>query len=115
VAARNEFGFSVESARLELYVGWISETPSNISTLEVTNTMEITWDAPYNNGATITSYTIYIQQADGQFVQELVDCDGTSSEIVANTKCIVPLATLEAAPFLLVQGQEVWAKVTATN
>jgi hypothetical protein len=115
VAARNEFGFSVESAPLELYVGWISEIPTNIQTLEVTNTMEFTWDAPYNNGATITSYTIYIQQADGLFVQELVDCDGRSSEIVANTKCIVPIATLEATPFLLVQGQEVWAKVTATN
>jgi len=60
VAARNEFGFSVESARLELYVGWISNVPTGVQTLEVTNTAVISWTAPYDNGATITSYTIYI-------------------------------------------------------
>lgn len=64
VAARNEFGYSVESDQHSNYVGWISQVPTNVQTLEVTNTVEISWTAPYDNGAVITSYTIYIKQFD---------------------------------------------------
>lgn len=40
---------------------------------------------------------------------------GTSASVLADTQCEIPLATIEAAPYSLVQGDEVYAKVIATN
>lgn len=43
------------------------------------------------------------------------DCDGTQTPIVSATQCVVPLTTLYVVPYSLLQGDEIWAKVTATN
>lgn len=61
VAARNEFGYSDESAQLFLYCAFISEKPFDVLTNVVTNTVVISWTAPYDNGATIESYQIFIR------------------------------------------------------
>jgi hypothetical protein len=60
VEARNSFGYSSPSDQLFLYCGFISEKPLSVATNVVTNTVVISWTAPYDNGATIDSYTIYI-------------------------------------------------------
>jgi len=61
VAARNEFGYSEESAQLFLYCAFISEKPFGVATNVVTNTVVISWTEPYDNGATIVSYQIFIR------------------------------------------------------
>ena len=61
VTARNVFGYSEPTEYLFLRCAWIPNKPQNVQTLVVTNTAVISWDEPYNNGGTITSYTIVIK------------------------------------------------------
>lgn len=42
-------------------------------------------------------------------------CDGSDSDFVTSRKCIIPLLTLQAAPYDLVQADSVEAIVTASN
>lgn len=98
-----------------MYCGWISQIPYSIATNVVANTVVISWTAPYDNGATITSYTITILQKNSVYSEDLTDCDGTQTNIVSSTACIVPLETLYNNPYNLLQGDEIWAKVSATN
>lgn len=45
----------------------------------------VSWVAPDNRGATISSYTITLRQSDElTFSEDTIDCDGTNSDIVAN-------------------------------
>jgi hypothetical protein len=44
-----------------------------------------------------------------------VNCDGTSSTIVAANSCSVPVSSLITSPFSLPFGSSVYAKVKATN
>jgi hypothetical protein len=55
------------------------------------------------------------EQKDGVFAEELTYCDGTDTGFVTVTKCIVPILTLQASPFLLELGDEIRATVSATN
>lgn len=78
--------------------------------------MIISWTAPIDNGAAITSYTILIRQSDGiTFTADTASCDGSDSTIVSQTQCTVPLTTLTAAPYSLNFGDSIYAKVIATN
>lgn len=43
------------------------------------------------------------------------DCDGTDAGIISATTCLVPIATLRAAPYLLPWGSSVHARIVATN
>jgi hypothetical protein len=49
------------------------------------------------------------------FSLELINCDGSTSAIVAATACTVPVSILTSAPFNLTWGSSVYAKVIATN
>lgn len=44
-----------------------------------------------------------------------MDCDGSYAPIAQNTECVIPLSTLTASPFALTAGEEVFAKIVATN
>lgn len=44
-----------------------------------------------------------------------MNCDGTSSTIVAANSCSVPVSSLITSPFSLPFGSSVYAKVKATN
>lgn len=56
-----------------------------------------------------------VKQSDETFSEELVNCDGTQAAIVSNSQCEIPLMVLYAAPYSLVGGSSVYAKVSATN
>lgn len=45
----------------------------------------------------------------------MVNCDGTSSSVIAVTKCTIPVNSLRVAPFMLPWGSIVYAKVVAFN
>ncbi len=76
----------------------------------------IDWIAPYNGGTPITSYTIQIRTTDSSIYSiDSVDCNGSSSLIVAETKCTVKVSTLRVSPFLIPWGQGVYARIIATN
>ena len=49
------------------------------------------------------------------FNQELIYCNGATSQIVTAAACTIPLSILEAAPFNLALGDSVDIKVIASN
>ena len=75
----------------------------------------LAWVKPRTNGLEITSYNIWIQAKDGSFLTQLMHCDGSDPAVVAGVSCEVPLTTLIAAPFSLVQEDQVYLKITASN
>ena len=75
----------------------------------------LNWNAPVDNGMPITGYNVYIQKSDNTFVTELVNCDGSQTQIKTTTECTIPLSILTAAPFSLTLGSEINAKLTAYN
>jgi hypothetical protein len=75
----------------------------------------IDWTPPSNNGAEITSFTVLIQQSDGQFSEDLTNCDGNDFTIRSNSECTVPLSTLTNAPYSLSNNDSVNVKIIATN
>jgi hypothetical protein len=45
----------------------------------------------------------------------LIDCNGSSLDVVTYANCTVPVGTLIAQPFYIEWGQKIYAKVTAKN
>lgn len=74
--------------------------------------VQITWETPDNGGSPISGYKVLIQQSDNQFVEELVNCDMSSSIL---TTCQIPVSLLRTGPFNLDWGSEVVSKVIAVN
>lgn len=75
----------------------------------------IDWTAPNDHGSPITGYNIYIQQHDGTYTQESVECDGTSPTVIASTQCEVSSFSLIASPYNLLKDESVNVKVIAYN
>lgn len=91
-------------------------TPSAPSTVVNGNFVDITWSAPDNRGSEITSYITRIRTSDGvTFMEDLTNCDGSDSSIVASASCSVPISTLRASSFMLPWGSSIYAVVTAIN
>jgi hypothetical protein len=115
VQSRNSYGLSAYSAALQLVSGFKPSVPAAPTTSVITNNVILTWVAPNNNGAPITSYRISIKQADGTYSEDLTNCDGLDSDFVTSRTCTIPLLTLQASPYNLLLGDSVAAIVTATN
>jgi hypothetical protein len=82
---------------------------SAISGTDVT----ITWVAPTDGGSAITGYTVAIQQSDANFATAI--CNVVSITCTTICTCSVTIASLQAAPYSIVAGGSVFAKVLATN
>jgi hypothetical protein len=73
----------------------------------------VNWTAPDDGGSSITGYTVTIRQSDDvTFTVDSVDCDMSASTL---TTCTIPVTTFKAAPYSLAWGDDVYAKVIATN
>ena len=77
--------------------------------------MIVAWVAPDAHGSPITSFRITLQQKDGAFSESTAHCDGQVAEILSATQCTIPLAILTSDPYLLLQGDGIFAKVVAIN
>lgn len=58
------------------------EKPEAPITVWTHDFVTVYWTAPHDNGAPITSYTIYLRTADLSYVTELSGCDGSLEAIV---------------------------------
>jgi hypothetical protein len=96
-------------------VGFKPDQPEPPTTTVFENTVVVNWLQPPPNGSPITSYRITFRQKDGDFSQDMVNCDGTVTTIILNKECILPFTTLRNAPFSLEFGDSVFAKVVAIN
>lgn len=66
-------------------------------------------------GVPIDAYEILFLHKDGLTFTAIAECDGTVQAVKDNLYCEANLASLVASPFLLVQGDQIIAKVRASN
>jgi hypothetical protein len=115
IEAQNAFGYSAHSSETSILCATV---PSKIQTPTTTNAgpnIIFDWDEPSNNGLPITLYKVYIRKADLVYIIDPFSCDGTSSSVIVNSQCSVPIANLIVSPFVLFEGYTVNIKVIATN
>ena len=115
VEARNSFGYSPYSAEIAIICATIPDVPAEPQTTNVNEKVQFTWSEPSNNGLPITSYSVMIQKADGDFAENIDYCNGANAGIISATSCKVPLETLKGTPYNLAFGDPVLIKVSALN
>lgn len=80
------------------------------------SSVRFSWSPATSDGsATITSYTVKFLQQDGSTYSTSNECDGSSSIIINNLYCDVPMTVFLASPFSLSKGDLIKAVVLATN
>ncbi len=77
--------------------------------------VQISWVAPTTNNFAIDKYQIQIKKSDGTYYEDLTFCDGSVATVISNLYCLVPMATLRAAPYNLVFGNSILARVQSHN
>lgn len=121
--AKNSYGYSPDSAVITLYAAWVPRVEDPPSTEVFNDQVAITWNSADPRGAVVTGYKIFLKQhdetpldeSDDVYVQAPSSCDGTSPEAMAYYYCYVSLFDTLAAPYSLVKGEEIVARIIATN
>ena len=90
-------------------------TPAIPVTAVVGSNIFVSWTAPSSNGSPITGYIITFRDSSGNYHLDLADCNGTSAIVVSKLQCTVPLDVMHAAPYNLILGDHIYAKVVAIN
>jgi hypothetical protein len=76
----------------------------------------LTWNAPWNGGATITSYTVTWQHSDGTtYSEDITICDGSLAGTISTRTCTIANTIFTQDPFYLEWGSSIYTKVYATN
>ena len=114
---KNLFGWSDYSSVTVVLAAKAPDTPVAPVTLNVGTSVRIQWTMPYNGGSNFLTYSVQILHKDGSTLSsELTYCNArTDNTVIGNRYCVIPTTTLTAAPFLLVQGDIVRARVLAAN
>jgi hypothetical protein len=69
-----------------------------------------------DNGSPVTQYKVFVKEIDtGSFTLESVDCDGSTSLVIATKECLINISTLLALPYSVDGGDSIYAKVSAVN
>jgi hypothetical protein len=96
----------------------VPDKPSAPTTQTSGSNTAITWTAPsFDGGSQIVSYVITIMASDGiSFIEDASVCDGTQALTILSLQCIIPSSHLATSSlFTIPWGDEVYAKVAATN
>jgi len=116
ITARNSVGSSVPSATVTIKAARIPDPPANVQTVTMLSTnVVVSWNLPYDGGASISSYTIVIMTASGSYVEDMTNCDGRNPTILAQRTCTIPITALKAVPYSHPWGASIFVKVLATN
>ena len=86
-------------------------------TTSITSTnVKIAFTDPSTNGSPILKYRVVIRQSDGvTFTEETNYCDASTSTIIADKYCLVPMTVLRSSPYSLAYSNLVVAQVQAYN
>lgn len=114
VQARNSVGYSLFSEEFAVIAATVPSQPAQPTTSLTDNLLTVKWTQPAENGQVITSYMVYIKQANTAF-SLLPGCDGSSYDVLVTQQCSTSVASLMASPFLLQPGASIIAKVSAQN
>ena len=113
VQAQNAQGYSPWSSPVKILAANEPAKPAVPTTTRFDDNYIINWQAPDNGGSAITGYIVTIRDSQGtSYFTENVNCDMSAS---LSTQCTIPMSVLMDAPFNLVSGDEVVAKVQAIN
>lgn len=116
VRSRNSVGLSDFSEEVAILCAQIPDVPNAPTLVRNYDQIEIRWDAPWDGGTSIFTYTIEFRHNDDtSFSQVGVSCDGTDPAVVQARFCSVPISTLKAEPFVVDWGKTAHARVSATN
>lgn len=118
VRAKNMWGWGAFS---EVLVVTPSAPPDQMAPVTTsiasdTGAVRIVWTAPSDNSAPITQYKVEILDHDGLvWSEETTSCDASDPTIMAAFTCTIPMGSLLAAPFSLVQGDLIAVRASALN
>lgn len=90
VKARNSLGYGAYSEELNIQAATMPAAPAQPTVNFISDNVEISWVAPYNRGDPIQGYKVLIQGSTGDFLEELVYCDGSDATVISNTACTIP-------------------------
>lgn len=91
VRAQNIYGYSDFSTEFLLEASDYPGKPP-IVTVGLSGTdVIISWQAPSSHFAVIDSYQVVFLTADGNFVEDLTNCDGSNVIIVNALSCTIPM------------------------
>jgi hypothetical protein len=106
VEARNSVGYSAASEQVSIHAVQVPDKPAAPVTSVIEPNVIITWAEPYNGGSSITSYSIGIQTALGNFVEDDL-CEGAS--LVTDRSCSIPTSHFTEEPYSLAWGSSIFA------
>ena len=116
VRAHNIHGWGLWSDEVSEITSGLPDTPSPLNVHIVNLDVNFSWTAPNSNFAAIIAYQITIGQSDGStFTEQIQYCNGQSSNIVAQSYCLVPETVLRLPPYSLTFDTPITATVRALN
>jgi hypothetical protein len=116
VESRNQYGYSLESDEIELLCAYIPSVPQDIESTNLNDEVVFQWNLLSDNGSPVTEYKIFIRNHDqDQYIEESVDCVGSAQTTLDTLSCSINLSTLTSEPYNLEFGEQIFAKVTASN
>lgn len=115
VSATNKVGPGDDSDEVSILAAQIPDKPTTPSTVFIDDDIIISWTAPESRGSPILGYFVTINRFDGTYMQDIANCDGKTFSATGVSFCTVPSTVLNAAPFNLAWGSQVYAKVIAQN
>jgi hypothetical protein len=114
--AANKYGWGPYSAAVTILAADVPAQPAAVAASITDLYVKLSWAAPAARSAPIVEYEVRIRQSDGAtFTEEATYCDGSRAAIVAGRYCLVPMATLRAAPYSLPYAALVAAELRARN
>jgi hypothetical protein len=77
--------------------------------------VRVSWTAPLARGSDIVEYLIQLETSAAGIYSSTSDCDGSTQTVIDANSCDIPMLTLTADPYNLVQGDPIVAIVKARN
>jgi hypothetical protein len=114
IHAINKYGpGDAQTVPVTIKAGQAPDAPNAPTTAVPANSVyvEISWTAPTSNHFAIDRYQIQLLRQDGTWQEDLTYCDGSTAQIITDLKCLVPMSVLRAAPYSLVLGDNIVARV----
>ena len=118
VTAVNKYGTSPYSDMFAVIAAQEPDQPSAPETKINGLYIEITWDAPSDNNADITSYQVLLKESDDQFAESKTLCDGASMadpNTFGTRLCLIPMNTFREIPYSLLEANLIEVKIVAIN
>jgi hypothetical protein len=116
VMATNSVGNSQLSNIMEIFKASVPSKPSFLDVTLSGDLVEFNWEVPRDNGSALLTYKIMILTSDGvTFAREETVCASYDSYTIGIGRCQIGKSLLRGEPFNLAYGDEIQAKVIATN